>query len=215
MNSTKSDRELIQDLLLEIKTLRKENEALKERVRDLEEKINTNSRNSSKPPSQDPNRKRKGSRRASGKKPGAQEGHEGSSRSMLPPERVSEFKDIFPQSCPHCQGEDFAQSSLAIEHRQETELPEIQAQITQFNIHTCACQECGMSVKAKIPKEALSAFGPRLKGFISLLTGDLGVTKRKVVSLMGHLNITISLGSVCKINHLAGEILADPYEMLC
>ena len=59
---------------------------------------------------------------------------------------------------------------------------------------------------------AKSAFGPRLKGFISLLSGDLGLTKRKVVSLASYLNIKVSVGSVCNIHHLAGKILKKPYE---
>ena len=131
---------------------------------------------------------------------------------MVPPEEVTSFKDIRPDECPHCGGKEFSEDPTATEERQVTELPEIQPEVTQFNIHTCTCAGCGAAVKAETPKEALSAFGPRLKGFISLVTGDLGVTKRKVISLAGYLNITISAGSVCNIHHLAGEILAGPYE---
>ena len=106
----------------------------------------------------------------------------------------------------------YRQKPISTEVRQVTELPEIQAEITQFNIHTCSCASCGEWVKAEVPPEALSAFGPRLKGFISSLTGDLGVTKRKVVNLVGYLNIKISVGSVCGIHHLAGKILEKPCE---
>ena len=127
-------------------------------------------------------------------------------------ENVSTFKDVHPELCSACGGRDFANSPISTEVRQVTELPEIQAEITQFNIHTCSCASCGEWVKAEVPPEALSAFGPRLKGFISSLTGDLGVTKRKVVNLVGYLNIKISVGSVCGIHHLAGKILEKPCE---
>lgn len=191
-----------------------ENKALREKIRVLEERLNTNSRNSSKSPSQDPYRKRKGNKKSSEKKQGAQNGHKGNSRAMVPSDEVSEFKDIRPDECPHCQGKDFDIDPTATEVRQVTELPEIQAEVTQYNIHTCTCTCCGKQVKAITPSDALSAFGPRLKGFISLVSGELGVTKRKVVSLVGYLNIQISVGSVCNIHHLAGAILGQPYEVL-
>jgi len=198
--------QVAQDSLLQI-------EALKEKIKELEEKLNTNSHNSSKSSSQDPNRKR-GKKKTSKKKQGAQKGHKGTSRAIIDPDKVTEFIDIRPDECPHCEGKNFNENSTSIEERQVTELPEVQPTVIQYNIHTCTCTNCGKSVKAETPAEAQSSFGPRLKGFISLLTGELGVTKRKVVSLVGYLNITISVGSVCNIHHLAGAILAKPYELI-
>ena len=209
---SKYDHKLFQELLEEVKALREENKALKDLVKDLEEKLNTNSRNSSKSPSQDPNRKRKGKKNPSKKKQGAQKGHKGHSRGTVSPQEVTEFRDIHPSECPQCGGDEFILDPLHTEKRQVTELPEIQPYVTQFNIHTNLCACCGHKVKAEIPKEAESAFGPRLKGFIALLSGGLGLTKRKVVSLAGYLNIKVSVGSVCNIHHLAGKILEEPYE---
>lgn len=206
--------ESLNNALNEIQVLRNENQVLKEKVRELEEKLNTNCRNSSKSSSQDPYRKRKTNKKSSEKKQGAQAGHKGTSRAMVASDKVTEFKNIRPTECPHCRGHNFNEAPISIEEHQVTELPDIQPEVIQYNIHTCTCFCCGKSVKAETPPEAKSAFGPRLKGFISLVTGDLGVTKRKVVSLVGYLNITISVGSVCNIHHLAGKILAKPYELI-
>jgi len=213
------NHKLIQEMAEEVnflreenKVLREKNKALQELVKDLEEKLNTNSRNSSKSPSQDPNRRRQGKKKPSEKKQGAQKGHEGHTRGTVPSEEVTEFRNIHPSKCPQCGGNEFILDPLQTEKRQVTELPEIQPQVIQFNIHTNLCACCGHTVKADIPKEAESAFGPRLKGFIALLSGDLGLTKRKVVSLAGYLNIKVSVGSVCNIHHLAGKILEKPYE---
>ena len=58
MFNLESNQQVIQELILEVETLRKENQALREenvslreRARYLEEKLNTNSKNSSKSPS--------------------------------------------------------------------------------------------------------------------------------------------------------------------
>lgn len=219
MSISKSDHDLLQELLAEVKALRAENAALRvenaalrKRVKKLEEKANTNSRNSSKSPSQDPYRKRTGRKKFSGKKQGAQGGHKGFTRAMAPPEEVTEFRDIHPVQCPHCAGSNFLDTPVRTEFRQVTELPEVPPQVIQFNIHTDCCAGCGKEVKADIPKESESAFGPRLKGFISLLSGELGLTKRKVVTLTSYLNIRVSVGSVCNIHHLAGKILESPYK---
>jgi hypothetical protein len=55
---------------------------LEERVKSLEDQINKNSRNSSKPPSTDPFRKIKGQRKPSGKSVGGQKGHKGHTLEM-------------------------------------------------------------------------------------------------------------------------------------
>ncbi|NGX58859.1 MAG: hypothetical protein K940chlam3_01767 [Chlamydiae bacterium] len=77
MSITKSNQQLIRELHEEVKALRAENRALRKLVKDLEEKLNTNSYNSSKSPSQDPNRSRKGKKKPSEKKQGAQKGRKG------------------------------------------------------------------------------------------------------------------------------------------
>lgn len=211
MSLSKSDQQLIQELSVEVKALREENKALRLKVKDLEEKLNSNSKNSSKSPSQDPYRARKSNKKPSERMQGGQKGREGHFRKATSPEGVTEFKDIYPFKCSHCESDKFLPNPIRTEKRQVTELPEIQPRVTQFNIHTNQCACCGRAVKADVPSDAKSAFGPRLKGFISLLSGDLGLTKRKVVTLINHLNIKVSLGSVCNIHHQAGKLLEEPY----
>ena len=72
---------------------------LLERVQALEERINLDSNNSSKPPSSDgPGRPNRAQRRASTKKRGAQPGHKGHSRSMVEESEVDRIHDCRPQS---------------------------------------------------------------------------------------------------------------------
>ena len=60
--------------------------ALLKENQELREKLGTNSSNSSKPPSQDPNRTSRRSK-STGRKPGGQLGHTGHKRTLYPPEK--------------------------------------------------------------------------------------------------------------------------------
>jgi len=87
-------RGFVLSLLVHVQELEAEIAALRERV-------NRDSHNSSKPPSSDgPGGSRKPRRRAkSGRKRGAQPGHKGRTRKLVPIEQVKESHDIKPNVC--------------------------------------------------------------------------------------------------------------------
>ena len=201
----------IKEALLENQQLKVEINELKKKVRDLEEKLNTNSSNSSKPSSQDPYRKPK-RKKNSGKPQGAQFGHKGHARKMIPLDQVSMVHDLKPTNCPHCKGANFNDAIVCTDIRQVVELPDVPPQVTQYNIHTCCCGHCGKHVKADIPNEAKYGFGPRLMGLVTTLTGEFRLSKRQVTALMGKFGIKVCSGSVCKIHERASKILETPYE---
>lgn len=202
---------LIQQLIAENQLLKAENQLLKAEIKDLKEKLNTNSSNSSKPPSQDPFRTPK-KKKMTGRSQGAQKGHPKHSRQLVPIEQVQIQYDLKPNTCPHCQSNSFELEIIRTEVRQVVELPEIPPEVTQYNIHTCRCNCCGKDVKADIPNEAQYGFGPRLMGFITSLSGEFRLSKRQVTALMGKIGIRICSGSVCKIHARASQILKNPYE---
>jgi transposase len=185
-------------------------EALTE-IRDLKDKLNTDSSNSSKPPSQDPFRKKR-PKQPTGRKRGAQKGHPGYPRSLIPIEQVQAVHDLRPDICPNCQSSNFNPESVKTEIRQVLELPEISPKVTQFNIQTCRCICCGKHVRAEIPAEAKYGFGPRLMGFVTSLSGEFRLSKRQVVALVGKIGIRICSGSICKIHARASAILAQPFQ---
>jgi transposase len=190
-----------------------DNQALREENQALREKLNTNSNNSSKPPSQDPHRTSRHSK-PTGKKPGGQPGHSGHVKKIYPPEQVTKTIDVKPESCPKCASMSFEQMPVSIEIRQVVDLPETPPTITQYNIHTCKCRCCWKHVRADVPKEAERGFGPRLMGFVTMLTGEGQLTKRKICAIAAHLGLKISLGALCNIHKLAGELLRAPSEVI-
>ena len=187
--------------------------ALKAEIKELREKLNSNSNNSSKPPSQDPFRKSRSSQ-PSGKKPGGQPGHPGHKRKVYPSEQVMKTINLKPDNCSQCGSTNFNESSISVECRQVVELPVIQPEVTQYNIYTCKCSECGKHVRPCLPGEAERGFGPRLMGFLTMLSGEGGVTKRKICSVSEHLGMKISLGALCNIHRIASDILEDPFETI-
>jgi len=201
----------IQALKEEVKELQAEVKELQAEVKELKEKLNTNSSNSSKPPSQDPFRHHK-PKKPTGRRQGAQKGHPGHSRRLIPIEQVQIQHNLKPIICPSCQSNTFDDEVVRTEIRQVVELPELPPEVTQYNIHTCRCSCCGKHVKANIPNEAQFGFGPRLMGLITSLSGEFRLSKRQVTALMGKIGIRICSGSVCKIHERASTILKQPYE---
>ena len=79
------------------------NQRLEARVAELERRLNRSSRNSSLPPSQDPpSAPPRPGGKGSGRGRGGQPGHEGKHRRLLPPERVDEVVEHWPERCRSC-----------------------------------------------------------------------------------------------------------------
>ena len=125
--------------------------ALSERLTQIEEKLNKNSRNSSKPPSSDGFEKsvednKKGRKRASGQRQSAPR----QMRQLKPIEACDWVEEIKPAVCGGCgaplQGED------PRPHRhQEIELPPIAPLVTEYRLHQLVCDGCGQATRASLP----------------------------------------------------------------
>jgi transposase len=73
-------------------------------VEELAQRLGSNSRNSSQPPSADPPQTTiRPRRKPSGRRPGGQPGHEGQSRALVPVEEVDVVIPVKPIQCPRCQ----------------------------------------------------------------------------------------------------------------
>lgn len=213
MQTTEELLKIIQLQQSKILELTETIQELRQEIATLKEKLNTNSSNSSTPPSQDPNRYKK-TRKGTGRKPGGQRGHPGYSRKLFPPTEVQNHVEIYPEQCPHCKTDEFLSDAIKTSIHQQIDLPEIKPEVTQYNLHACQCEKCGKVVSAQVPFEAKKGFGPRLMGFIEMLVGEARATKRVIVKLLGYMGIPISSGSISNIHKLAGEILKGPYDII-
>ena len=124
----------------ENKTLRRENEDLKEKLSKYENPKSSN--NSSIPPSKDENRpfKSKSLRKKTGRKPGGQEGREGTTLEMV--SDPNEIIDHVPEYCKCC-GKDIADiPGEFVERKQVIDLPPIDPVITEHRVYKKQCS-CG------------------------------------------------------------------------
>src|SRR5215472_13703636 len=195
-------------------------------IADLEHQLalrKQNSTNSSKPPSSDGlagEPRARGRRKKSRRKVGAQPGHRGAYRPLLPLSQVDEIRPVLPEQCGHCglalptQIEQ-VQTTGEPQRHQVTELPPIQAHTTEYQCYCVVCLRCGESTRAALPEEARGDFGPRLAALIAYLTVVCRLPRRVVKALLAQvLGIDISLGSTQKCWEEASQAVAAPCQEL-
>ena len=135
---------------------------------------------------------------------------------MLPPERVDEFIDVYPEVCLGC-GAALAQQLDDDARRHQVldfDLDLGGVRVTEFRRHTVGCS-CGHDTRvsfgeAKIPT---SPFGPGLVGVVALLTGVYHLSRRQTQRLLHELlGVELSLGSVSALEARASVALESAFD---
>jgi transposase len=189
---------------------------LERRIADLEERVNKNSTNSSKPPSSDPlSVKRRPPAAPSGKKRGGQPGHRRHPRAMVPPEKLRQVIECKPEGCRWCGHELHGDDPEPIRH-QVAEVPPIQPVVDEYRLHRLKCPRCGTSTCAALPPGVpAGAFGPRLRAILSVLAGAYRLGKRPIQQLASDLfGLSISLGMIPRLERQSAAELESPVEEL-
>lgn len=187
-------RRLIHVLWRKLAEQSKQIEAQAKQIKALEERLNTNSRNSSKPPSTDPRFGKK--KTGSGKKAGGQPGHVGHGRPLFSEAQVDQTHLLYPERQCACGGK---VRTTRLHHRHQTiEIPQIKPQITEYRLFAGACQVCGKHHEAVLPADVSGKLvGLRLLALIGTLTGGYRLSKRLVQGLLQDLfGIDLSVGLI-------------------
>jgi len=130
----------------EIISLKKENSILREKLSKYENP--KNSKNSSVPPSQDPNRKTKSLRRKTTKKAGGQKGHKGSKLKKIKLADKIILHDI--RECTCCKA--ILPQDGEVKSRQIFDIPKIKIEVIEHRTVTKKCPNCGKKNKSSFPK---------------------------------------------------------------
>jgi len=181
-----------------------------EKISKLEKQLNSNSKNSSNPPSTDqksntPDKEKRSRNSRAGK-----------ARVPFPPDRIDKYVECSRDNCSHCGSQAIQWNGQPAELFQQAELPEVKAVITQYELLKYTCMECGKHSAADLPEGVPdSAFGPRLMGFLVALTGVMHVAKREAIQLIKDLyNIDMSIGTVPNIEERAAKALDPIYDRI-
>jgi transposase len=134
-----------------IDSLQSEIAALKSRVLELEVKTNTNSKNSSLPPSSDRGGKKKiNNREKSNRKIGGQPDHEGKTlEKVANPDEIIDIN--VPEICD-C-GCNLSDIEGATKIRQKFDIPEIKKYVFEYRTHEKSCPNCGKIHISNFPSD--------------------------------------------------------------
>jgi transposase len=188
-------------------------DALTQRVKLLEERLGLNSTNSHKPPSSDGPSVHKPKKSPSGRKQGAQPGHPGKARELVPAERIDEVVELRPARCEACQSP-LAGPAESVRVHQVTELPPMRAHVTEYRLQSLCCGRCRHKTEAALPEGVpQGAFGPQLQATVSYLGAEMRISKRKTEQAVEDLfDVPISTGSVVTLQQAMSQTLREPVE---
>ncbi|WP_434732634.1 IS66 family transposase [Wolbachia endosymbiont of Zygogramma bicolorata] len=192
----------------EIKALIRENDSLKAKIVELEDKLGLNSQNSSLPPSRDIYRKK--AKKKSDKKPGGQPGHKVHKRELMAADEV--VRCTIDTICM-CGGKITLEDEII---HQKAELPEIKPIVTEYRLQRGHCRVCNKRITANLPEGVARDFlGPNAKTVISSLSGFFINSKREVQQILGSIfNLNISLGLVSNTERRVSKKCASEYEKM-
>lgn len=164
-------------------------EQLEAEVAELKRQLGQNSQNSSRPPASDsPFTKpaAKSLRRRSGKKPGGQPGHPGSTLTLVanPTERLRHE----PGPCTGCGAHLAGAAEVGMERRQVFDLPPMTVRVTEHQLIARRC-DCGTTTCGTAPDGVTAPvqYGPRITAIILYLYVGQFLSKKRTAQALAEL----------------------------
>ena len=210
--------QVIDGLWKEIKQYQNKCEDLSKTLENAEEKLKTHSRNSSKPPSSDMHKKKKErrypkSRKKSTKKQGAQRGHKGKGRKLMPIEDVDGVVVCLPPRHCQCGGSIKTEPNKKKRHPVH-ELPVVKPIVTEYQRVFGRCTYCNKHHFGDIPVGVPSGMlGVRAIATIATHTGKYRMSKRMTqIAFADHYGLEISVGTVSNAEKITSDALEKPTQ---
>jgi len=185
---------------------------LVEEIARLKEQLNTNSTNSSLPPSKDIKRKKIMKRPSSGKKRGAQLGHKGHNRKLFESHKADEIIKCVPEPVCVCGG---CIDNLVLSARKQVlELPQPKFLLHEYQVYSGSCEQCHTKSTGVLPEGIGNRwFGARTHGLMSLLRSKYRLSIRQVKQLLHDLyDMPISIGSVSHAEARVSEAIIPAHN---
>jgi transposase len=197
-----------EELAAENAELRAMVEALRAEVAELRRQLGLNSQNSSRPPSSDSPFVKpapKSLRRRSGRRPGGQQGHPGSTLAQVAdPDSTVRHE---PGPCAGCGAGLAGAPEVGVERRQEFDLPPMTVRVTEHQLVARRCT-CGVTTCGAAP-DGITApvqYGPRITAIILYLYVGQFLSKKRTAHALAELFGTpVSEGTVATMTKRAAD----------
>lgn len=188
---------------------------LKQTIKELTEKLSKNSRNSSKPPSSDGLNKPspKSLRKPSGKKPGGQKGHSGTTLDiMADPDEVIRH---IPLACCNCPSKDGCISHARICETRQVIDAVVDVKVTEHQTFSIDCPMHGVIQKGQFPDSVKAAiqYGENLQALAVAMNTVGAVSVNRTHEILSSVfDISISTGTISNMVGRCAEGLTDTVE---
>ena len=159
----REEQAMLQALVAELLPLKEQVASLSSQVKQLESRLAKDSHNSHLPPSSDRfGHRAKSLRKKSGKKPGAQPGHEGTTLFLSPTPDLVVVHEV--HTCESCQADLSQQEVAQIQRRQVLDVPAKRLLVWEHQVQVKWCPHCSRVTSASFPQgvEAPVQYGPAL-----------------------------------------------------
>ena len=188
----------------------------RERIAELEARLRQSPRNSSRPPSSQgldkPPPRPRSLRKKTGRKPGGQDGHEGSTLAQVArPDRELRHE---PGRCGWCGAGLAGRPVTGVERRQVFDLPEAAVAVTEHQLIERECG-CGQRTRAAAPPgaEGPVQYGPRIAAVIVYLYAGQFLSKQRTAQALAELfGVPLSSGTVAALTARAAGRLGGFLE---
>lgn len=190
---------------------------LEAEVAELKRQLGQNSRNSSKPPSSDsPFTKPapKSLRRKSGRKPGGQPGHPGSTLALVADPHERERHE--PGPCTGCGANLVDAPEVGVERRQVFDLPPMTVRVVEHQLIARRCP-CGTTTCGVAPEGVTAPvqYGPRITAIILYLYVGQFLSKKRTAQALAELfGIPVSEGTVAAVMKRAAAGLSNFLDVI-
>lgn len=194
-----------------LEILLEERKEIKQRIEELEEKLNKNSKNSSIPPSKNgfgvkSDKVKKKPLKLTVKRAKAE-------RKLYAVEECETVHEEKPSNCSKC-GYELKGEDPQPNRHQIVELPVLKPQVTEYRLHTLECEHCGEKSRAKLPTGVSEkSYGARLTALVGMLSVEARQSHRQMQGLLREVfGIEISRGTINNIRQEVSEAIAKASE---
>jgi transposase len=189
--------------------LQADNERLTIENAEMRARLNQNSLNSSQPPSSSPFIKPKSLRTKTGRKPGGQPGHKGSTLEVkLTPDEIVEHQ---ADTCLHCGGDLSETTPILSQTRQVADIKIIPV-VTQHAVYSQTCPVCGKTTIACFPRgvDHYVQYGDTFRSIIVCLNQGHFIPYDRLAKISRDiLGVPVSTGALVNMVSECGQSLID------